>query len=918
MLLCRIQRRERRLAVPFSFVGISLILGHVLVSSSVGIAGANAPSSLQATTATASHRYTSTMKTDANGTPRLLYNVASPSMQGTPEQAARQFLEGKVALLKLQNPSLNLKTERVQNIPGGSHVRFTQTFEGIPVQGGDVVVSMNTLRQVTMVVNNYRNDIALSSTTPRLTATAAIEIVRAHLAVQGKPIGKPEEALLMVYRTDAGSYQLAYRVALTCEQPAGDWEVFLDAIAGNVLHVEDRFVNHTGTAGTPGSGYVYLDDPLSAAHQTYGIPGFSNNNNEDTDSLTAYRTLVGLDSLSFEDGVYKLKGPWCNVTDIESPADPLSYAADSPDGFRYTRSEPGFDAVMAYYHVTQAYRRILALGFSIDSLRGLRIDPHGFQGKDNSHYSAYGNWIALGTGGVHDAQDADVIWHEYGHAIIYNLIPSWGGGDSRTLGEGFGDYWAGSHSRSLHEWGTGDPQYNWLFKWDGHNQYWSGRILNETAKYPFSTSDIYACGQVWSSALMGIWEDLGRDITDRLVLKSFSYLGSGATATDNAFAVIQADRDLYEGAHLSTLNYWLGTVKNFIPQSGDGRILVVNDDLIGNTAPVLSGNKGMNVIFKTDGLRGSVLSFLTAGLPQGFQTQTTTFATMDTTALGTFSAIILSGGLNATPFADSARRAAIVRYVQTGGKVLVEGGEAGYYYRENPAGEVDAEFRRTVLHDSSFVSDADAAQLISYRTGERFFATPNVLVTPITFSQRSTFADKDLMSASAAEPGTHILGGWSTVPGSAGIIAHTDQNGTLKTLFLPFAVSAIADSQIARQLVENALSYLLVPATQTTAVAGIQTNPEKFELLQNYPNPFNPTTAITYTLSSPSHVRLTVFDVLGREIALLVNGREAAGKHKEVFNAAGNASGIYFYRLELTPDEGSAPIVISKRMILLK
>ena len=109
-----------------------------------------------------------------------------------------------------------------------------------------------------------------------------------------------------------------------------------------------------------------------------------------------------------------------------------------------------------------------------------------------------------------------------------------------------------------------DPQYQWLFNWDGHNQFWSGRILNDTRTYPFSGLTLYSAGQVWSSTLMGIQGDLGRDITDMLVLKSMLYLDYGATGVDNAQAILQADRDLFGGIHLQTLLYWLGTVKKFI------------------------------------------------------------------------------------------------------------------------------------------------------------------------------------------------------------------------------------------------------------------------------------------------------------------------------------------------------------------
>ncbi len=75
------------------------------------------------------------------------------------------------------------------------------------------------------------------------------------------------------------------------------------------------------------------------------------------------------------------------------------------------------------------------------------------------------------------------------------------------------------------------------------------------------------------------------------------------------------------------------------------------------------------------------------------------------------------------------------------------------------------------------------------------------------------------------------------------------------------------------------------------------TVPREFQLLQNYPNPFNPSTTIRYELPKSSEVRLNVFDILGREVSVLVNERRDAGVHEVKCDAVGLASGVYFYRL---------------------
>lgn len=88
--------------------------------------------------------------------------------------------------------------------------------------------------------------------------------------------------------------------------------------------------------------------------------------------------------------------------------------------------------------------------------------------------------------------------------------------------------------------------------------------------------------------------------------------------------------------------------------------------------------------------------------------------------------------------------------------------------------------------------------------------------------------------------------------------------------------------------------------------------PRTFELAQNYPNPFNPSTAISYQLPTATNVTLKVYDMLGREVATLVNARQEAGRYQVTFNAANLASGIYFYRLQ------AGNFVETKKMMLIK
>ncbi|MEK9136837.1 MAG: PepSY domain-containing protein, partial [Bacteroidota bacterium] len=300
----------------------------------------------------------SNTRTDARGVVRASYNINSNPIAGSAEQIARTYLQQNGDAFQILNPAASLRTDQVQSVAGSSHVRFTQTYEGIPIFRGDVVVSINDANQVSMVINNAKTAISLGTTTPSISEASAIQIARQRVGIKGRTTGRPDNAALMVYCADAGPDHLAYRVSMTNEDPMGDWEVFVDAVNGNTLSVEDLFVNEY----VQGSGHVYLSDPLSAARRMYNSTGFTDANDTDTDSLTAYRTQVTLDSLTFEGGVYKLKGPYCNVTDVESPSDPQFYAAPAPNAFNYTRSQQEFEAVNVYYNVTTAYKHLLDLG----------------------------------------------------------------------------------------------------------------------------------------------------------------------------------------------------------------------------------------------------------------------------------------------------------------------------------------------------------------------------------------------------------------------------------------------------------------------------------------------------------------------------------------------------------------------------
>ncbi len=114
------------------------------------------------------------------------------------------------------------------------------------------------------------------------------------------------------------------------------------------------------------------------------------------------------------------------------------------------------------------------------------------------------------------------------------------------------------------------------------------------------------------------------------------------------------------------------------------------------------------------------------------------------------------------------------------------------------------------------------------------------------------------------------------------------------------------------QFMENIICYLLGIATNIPNDNSQFSVVKRYELKQNYPNPFNPATRITYTLLHPGEVSLKIFDMLGKEVATLVQEFQAAGTYTIDFNAGNLAGGIYFYRLQ------TGEFVATRKMLLMR
>ncbi len=495
-----------------------------------------------------------------SGTPVAVYRPYYQVRRAQPEQMARQYLRENAGLFNMKTDLSDLKLESVSQSPAGFHVRFHQYAGEYPVHRASVTVTINHQDRVTFVMNRYRPGVKSSGLSESVSKEAAGAAAKSYLSVTGKLNYDKTETILYA---DQGKTRLAHQVSIVpAESVFGDWEILVDAQTGEIFRVEDRAAykgnSYTDSTGTQGVGTVFNPDPLTRSRKTYGSTGFLDNNDLDSDSLTAQLIPVTLLNIKKTSGTFYLEGPYCKITDDESPFDGIFSRADSL--FSCTRGQNAFEAVNTYFHIDRAMRYINEyLGVPIMPIQytgGAQVDPHGLGGDDNSHYTPSTGKIAWGEGGVDDAEDEDVLNHELGHAL-HDWVTGGNLSQEDGLSEGTGDYWAASHNRSTGFWQPGDAQYHWVFQWDGHNPYWDGRVTNVTYHYPEDLNgDIYHDGAIWSSTLMQVWNAIGKEATDRNLWVALAMTDGSSNQEDAAQAFVQADIDNHGGANLSQIEYW--------------------------------------------------------------------------------------------------------------------------------------------------------------------------------------------------------------------------------------------------------------------------------------------------------------------------------------------------------------------------
>ena len=414
---------------------------------------------------------------------------------------------------------------RIRN-SNGATTRFRQYYHDISVVGGTAAVRLTPdghPRSLSVSIAEWKEDRKPSY---RITASRAIQIAAEHISLASlRAPTRVEKAVLPL----DGLPVFCWRVQIPAAKPLGDWEILINAASGQVSKIEDRLCYLRG------SGLVFDPDPITATEDST-----LQDDNDAADAVPeeAYSEVALADIAQDNDENYILTGPWVDT----SPTEERARMDDTV--FHFDREDDRFEEVMAYYHLDRQARYLRSIGYEDLPPSPQRINVNGID-DDYSFFSPYTGIITTGSGGVDDAEDADILLHEYGHALIQRVLEDWRGGDTELLAEGLCDYLAGDWS--LHY--SPDFQPYHLFNWDGHNEFWDGRILNSDYTYPeVADREPHDAGQLWSSLLTEIRQASGRrDLWNQVVIDHLYSLADSITVPEAAAALLESDLTIANG-----------------------------------------------------------------------------------------------------------------------------------------------------------------------------------------------------------------------------------------------------------------------------------------------------------------------------------------------------------------------------------
>jgi len=478
------------------------------------------------------------------GSPRRIYDFQTKPSRKKPEAIAEAILRKIAADLEIDPSLFQLKFDKVKESILGSHVLYQQYHDGKPISGAWIRVDIDKEGRAYNIHNDLVPEPAMAKTR-KLDAKLAgssdakqlseadvrQRAVEAATAAPGDSV-KVLHTELCYFKGEAAPV-LSWKVIVktTPSESRGEkgrpaeWKMYLNAYTGEILEKRNllRFVE--------GKGRVFDPNPVVTLNDTS-----LNDKSKLLDKAYSEVVLRDLKTNGF------LDGPFVSTKTTKKRVKRTNH------DFRFKRNDRAFKEVMVYFHIDRVQRYIQTLGFKNVLNRPIPVNIDG-QRDDNSHYSPSDRDLTFGTGGVDDAEDADIILHEYGHAIQDDQVPGFGATDEGgAMGEGFGDFWAASFFADAKPKEMKATVGNWDATAYSGDEPPNLRRLDSNKKYPKDIAgEVHDDGEIWSACLWEMRSVLGRQTTERLVIAHHFLLSRDAGFEDGANALITADKNLNKG-----------------------------------------------------------------------------------------------------------------------------------------------------------------------------------------------------------------------------------------------------------------------------------------------------------------------------------------------------------------------------------
>lgn len=461
------------------------------------------------------------------------------SGSGNALDVARRSLVQHAARLGVDPYDFRFETVRHSLI--GTHIRGREFRGELPVFGSEAAVHLIGGRVVQVAARSLAH---LPGQPTRVAlGKGAASAIALRLAGAQSAYAVDAQRLLVAR---GGRLVDTWRVALVATQPAFAGTLDLDAGTGALAgrYDDGRRADGTATLFDPNPIVSTRDKDLRQPVEA-GSPVDAD---LDSAALTAARVSMPLREL--DEGALlfgRLAGPWVDVT--------VGVAGLSTT-FDVTRSDPRFEGLMAYAHIDRLQRYLQSLGFTGSA--AVNAEPQNviatrLEGFDQSLFYAGTDVMILGTGGVDDGEDAEIVVHEYGHAMQFDQVAGFAAsGETGAMGEGFGDFLAAAYFAAGPSRGFGDLC---VAEWDATTYSRATppclRRLDSPKTYPKDVAgEVHDDGEMWAAFLWRIRARLTGTAAQRsaaslrLVVASHEVLGTGAKFGEGVAALRTAAKAL--------------------------------------------------------------------------------------------------------------------------------------------------------------------------------------------------------------------------------------------------------------------------------------------------------------------------------------------------------------------------------------